>query len=76
MGVFFLNLQELEASLGKEEKSRQDVEKELAKIVRDKNDLYLQLQTEKDSVSASEEKIQKLLSQKVEMERQVNVKKF
>lgn len=64
---------QLETTLDKEEKSRQDLETDLANIIKEKNDLYMQLQIEKDALSASEEKTQKFFSLKLDLERQINV---
>ncbi|KAL1237357.1 Myosin-4 [Trichinella pseudospiralis] len=65
-------IKELEGSLNNEEKTRKDLEGQLAKLIQEKNDLFTQLQSEKGNLSSSEEKIQKLTSQKSDLERQVN----
>ncbi|CDW55353.1 Myosin tail family protein [Trichuris trichiura] len=62
----------LETSLNSEEKTRKDLEEQLAKLIQEKNDLFTQLQSEKGSLNQSEEKIQKLTSQKADLERQLS----
>lgn len=60
--------------MNKEGVIHKDLEGQLAKLLAEKNDLFNQLQNEKSSLSNSEEKIQKLSSQKNDLERQVAVR--
>jgi len=65
--------QVLETSLGKEETLRKDLEGQLAKLMAEKNELFMQLQAEKNSLNTSEERSQKLNAQRADLERQVQV---
>lgn len=60
--------------MGKEETLRKDYEAQLAKLTAEKNELFMQLQSEKNSLNTSEERTQKLNAQKADLERQVQVK--
>lgn len=54
---------------------RKDLEGQLAKLVQEKNELFMQLQNEKGALSSSEEKAAKLGAQKADMEKQLKVTK-
>ena len=62
----------LEENLAREEKQRKDYEEQIAKLVAEKNELFLQLQNEKSKLSAAEEQIGKLTSQKNDLDKQVS----
>lgn len=66
-------VQTLEAGLAKEEGCRKDLETQLAKLLAEKNELFIQLQNEKGNLGSTEEKLQKLNSQKNDLEKQVSV---
>ncbi len=55
----------------KEEKLRKELEQQNVKLLQEKNDLFTQLQSERESSGNSEEKIQKLVLQKADLESQV-----
>lgn len=61
----------LESNLGKEENLRKDLEGQLAKLMAEKNEIFMQLQKEKNNLNTSEERIQKLNALKSDLERQV-----
>lgn len=58
-------------ALEKEEKLRKELEEQNVKLLKEKNDLYTELQAEKDNTAVAEEKIQKLVLQKADLESQV-----
>lgn len=62
--------------MSKEETSRKDLEGQLAKLLAEKNEIFMMLQSEKGSLSSSEEKIAKLTSQKNDLEKQCSVNYF
>jgi myosin heavy subunit len=64
-------IKKLEEDLGKEEKVRKDMEDQNSKLLAEKNELYLQLQGEKGSLSDLENKLSKLEAQKRDLEKQV-----
>jgi len=64
-------MKDLEENYKKEESLRKDLEAQLAKLVQEKNELFLQLQAEKGNLSTSEERATKLNSQKNDLEKQV-----
>ena len=64
----------MEDSLAKEEAARKELEGQLAKMVAEKNDVFMQLQQEKSTGQSSEEKAQKLQSQKNDLDRQLHVR--
>lgn len=66
----------MEENFQKEEKARKEVEEQNAKLLAEKQDLFGQLQLEKDSLANSDERGSKLLAQKTDLERQVGVKIF
>ena len=62
-----------QASFEKEEKMRKELEINLAKMEKEKNDLMARLQAESGSVQDFQEKQAKLMSQKADLESQLNV---
>lgn len=68
-------IKEVEANLEKVEKLRAQLEEQNSKLIAEKNDLFLQLQQEKDSVGEGEVKAQKLASQKDNLEKQLSVRR-
>ena len=62
-----------QASFEKEEKMRKELEVNLAKMEKEKNDLMARLQAESGSVADFQEKQAKLQSQKADLEAQLNV---
>lgn len=65
--------QDIEEAFAKEEKLRKELEEKGAKILQEKNDLFQQLQQERDNVGDSEQRASKLLSQKTDLEKQISV---
>jgi myosin protein heavy chain/myosin heavy chain 6/7 len=63
-----------QASFEKEEKMRKELEINLAKMEKEKNDLMNRLQAESGSVQEFQEKQAKLMSQKADLESQLNVR--
>lgn len=59
--------------MAREERQRKDYEEQIAKLVAEKNELFLQLQNEKAKLAASEEQVSKLTGQKNDLEKQVSV---
>lgn len=62
-----------QASFEKEEKMRKELEVNLAKMEKEKNDLMARLQAESGSVADFQDKQAKLQSQKADLEAQLNV---
>ncbi|VDM42609.1 unnamed protein product [Toxocara canis] len=62
---------ELEERFNHEEKVRKDAESELAKLKAEKQQLFLQLEQEKDNNAESEERAAKILAQKSVIEKQL-----
>jgi len=62
-----------EESLAKEETTRKDLEGQLAKLLTEKNDIFMQLQQEKGNLQSLDERSAKLTAQKADLEKQVNV---
>ena len=62
-----------QASFEKEEKMRKELEVNLAKMEKEKNDLMARLQAESGSVADFQDKQAKLQSQKTDLEAQLNV---
>lgn len=62
---------ELEEKFNREEKLRKDTETELAKLRAEKQEVFLQLEQERDNNAESEERAAKLLAQKSDFEKQV-----
>lgn len=61
----------IKEALEKEEKLRKELEEQNVKLLKDKNDLYTELQSQKDNNCGAEDKIQKLVLQKADLESQV-----
>jgi myosin heavy chain 6/7 len=55
----------------KMEKYKKELEEQNVTLLQQKNDIFLQLQTEQDLLSESEEKVEKLILQKADMEAQI-----
>ncbi|GFN81923.1 myosin heavy chain [Plakobranchus ocellatus] len=64
-------LAKTKAELEKTEKLRKELEEQNVGLLQAKNDLYIQLQAEQDTLIDAEEKIEKLITQKVEYEAQL-----
>uniref|UniRef100_A0A9J2Q4T1 Myosin motor domain-containing protein n=1 Tax=Ascaris lumbricoides TaxID=6252 RepID=A0A9J2Q4T1_ASCLU len=62
---------ELEEKFNREEKLRKDTETELAKLRAEKQEVFLQLEQERDNNAESEERAAKLLAQKSDFEKQL-----
>ncbi|VDK27060.1 unnamed protein product [Gongylonema pulchrum] len=63
-------VKELEESFSREERLRKDTESQVAKLMAEKQELFMELEHEKDIVAEGEEKAAKLLAQKTEIEKQ------
>ncbi|CAF1505779.1 unnamed protein product, partial [Adineta steineri] len=61
----------LKEAFEKEEKRRKEIEENNAKLVREKNDMYLQLEAERTNTSGAEERLARLITQKADLEQQV-----
>ncbi|KAL3877462.1 hypothetical protein ACJMK2_035164 [Sinanodonta woodiana] len=57
--------------LAKVEKIKKELEEQNVTLLQQKNDLYLQLQAEADTMGEQEEKIERLIKQKAEFEQQI-----
>lgn len=64
-------LDKTKTELDKTEKLRKELEEQNVGLLQAKNDLYIQLQAEQDNLCDAEEKIEKLITQKVEYEQQI-----
>merc|ERR1719228_1471960 len=64
-------LEELKETFAKMEKVKTELEEQNVMLLQAKNDLFLQLQAEQDSLGDSEERVQQLVLQKAEMEQQI-----
>jgi len=64
-------LEKTKTELDKTEKLRKELEEQNVGLLQAKNDLFIQLQAEQDNLIDAEEKIEKLISQKVEYESQI-----
>uniref|UniRef100_A0A914UJZ5 Myosin heavy chain n=1 Tax=Plectus sambesii TaxID=2011161 RepID=A0A914UJZ5_9BILA len=62
---------EMEDNYSKEEKRRKELEAANAKLIQEKQDLFMQLEQERDSSAEGEERSAKLLAQKTDLEKQV-----
>jgi len=65
-------IRELEEQLAKETQNRQQLETEVAKLVEEKNKLFLDLEKEKAVAAENEERANKLQAQKNDLDRQVS----
>ncbi|CAF3855076.1 unnamed protein product [Rotaria sordida] len=61
----------LKEAFEKEEKLRKDTEESNAKLIKEKNDMYLQLESERANTSGAEERLARLVTQKADLEQQV-----
>ncbi|CAF3613437.1 unnamed protein product [Adineta steineri] len=61
----------LKEAFEKEEKRRKEIEENNAKLVREKNDMYLQLEAERTNTSGAEERLARLITQKADLEQQI-----
>ena len=57
----------------KEEKLRKDLEEKNVKLLQEKNDLFLQLESERSSSGDIEERLQKIITVKADLESQLSV---
>lgn len=57
----------------KEEKLRKDLEVQNVKLLQEKNDLFLQLESERSSSGDVEERLHKMMTQKADLESQLSV---
>ena len=64
-------ISELEENLGKEEKLRKELENNNTKLLEEKNALFTQLEGSKGTTAETEERLQKLNSQKADLDKQV-----
>ncbi len=63
----------MEEKLAKEEALRKELEDSNTKILTEKNELFMQLEAERTNTSEGEGRLQKLTSQKTDLEKQLNV---
>ncbi|CAF3425009.1 unnamed protein product [Rotaria sp. Silwood1] len=61
----------LKEAFEKEEKLRKETEESNARLIKDKNDMYLQLEAERANTSGAEERLARLVTQKADLEQQV-----
>jgi myosin heavy chain 6/7 len=61
----------LKEAFEKEEKLRKDTEDSNSKLVKEKNDIYLQLESERSNTAGVEERLARLVNQKADLEQQV-----
>ncbi|CAF1172361.1 unnamed protein product [Adineta ricciae] len=61
----------LKEAFEKEEKLRKDTEENNAKLIKEKNDMYLQLEAERANTSGAEERLTRLITQKADLEQQI-----
>lgn len=61
----------IKEALEKEEKLRKELEEQNVKLLKEKTDLYTELQAERDNTSGVEDRVQKLVLQKADLESQV-----
>ncbi|VDD74731.1 unnamed protein product [Mesocestoides corti] len=64
-------LAKLKEEFEKLEKLKKELEEQNVTLLQQKNDIFLQLQTEQDNLADSEEKVSKLILQKADMEQQI-----
>jgi len=61
----------LKEAFEKEEKLRKDTEESNAKLIKEKNDMYLQLESERSNTAGAEERLARLVTQKADLESQI-----
>lgn len=71
-----VKIKELEESLKKEEGNRKELETQVAKLVEEKNAIFLNLEKEKAVSAESEERATKLQAIKNDLDRQLNASFF
>lgn len=64
-------LAKMKEEFEKLEKLKKELEEQNVTLLQQKNDIFLQLQTEQDNLADSEEKVSKLILQKADMEQQI-----
>ncbi|KAL4239400.1 hypothetical protein ACF0H5_000216 [Mactra antiquata] len=64
-------LEKTKAELAKVEKIKKELEEQNVTLLQQKNDMYLQLQAEQDTLIDAEEKIERLIQQKADFEQQL-----
>ncbi len=63
----------MEASQAEEEKKRKELDALHAKLLKEKNDIMAQLQSQRDGTSNVEDVVNKLEAQKKDLEKQITV---
>lgn len=73
--IFYFNIifQEIEEALAKESAARKEMEANNAKLLEEKNQLFVQLENAKSGGSELEDKLNKLNTQKSECDKQISV---
>lgn len=66
-------IKELEELLKKEEGNRKELETQVANLVEEKNQIFLNLEKEKNALAESDERANKLQSLKNDLDKQLNV---
>jgi len=61
----------LKEAFEKEEKLRKETEESNAKLIKEKNDVYLQLESERANTANAEERLARLVTQKADLEQQI-----
>ncbi|CAF3330941.1 unnamed protein product [Rotaria sp. Silwood1] len=61
----------LKEAFEKEEKLRKESEENNAKLIKEKNDMYVQLEAERANTAGAEERLQRIVTQKADLEQQV-----
>ncbi|CAF1238599.1 unnamed protein product [Rotaria sordida] len=61
----------LKEAFEKEEKLRKDTEESNAKLIKEKNDMYLQVEAERANTAGAEERLTRIVTQKADLEQQV-----
>ncbi len=61
-------LNKLKEDFAKEEKLRKELEEQNVKLLKEKNEIFTKLQSERDNVSNFEDRVQKLVLQKADLE--------
>jgi len=61
----------LKEALEREEKLRKETEENNAKLIREKNDMYLQVESERANTASAEERLSRIVTQKADLEQQM-----
>lgn len=69
-------LKKASEELEKESKLRKDLETQNVKLLQEKNDLFLSLEAERSGAGDIEERLQRTITQKADLETQLQVRKF